>query len=109
MNLIIILVLILCVYFISNTETLANDIDESYYVDFNGKKHKIKKLPIQLNDITELKYIGTSSSHVKFVSTKGTYNTLISENRLDIINNKPSIYQSFHIYNSENPFSGTLF
>jgi hypothetical protein len=116
MNLIIILVLLLYIYFtatgkgrVSNKETLTNVIDDSYYIDSSGEKHIIKTLPVQLNDITELKYTTTSSSHVKFVSTKGNYNTISSENRLDIINNKPKIYQSFHIYNTETPFSGTLF
>jgi hypothetical protein len=94
---------------VSNKETLTNVIDYSYYIDSSGVKHIIKELPIQLNDITELKYTTTSLSHIKFVTTKGGYNNLSSKNEMTIINGRPSAYQFIHLQNKYVPFSGTLF
>jgi hypothetical protein len=107
MNIVIIfLIIIAFFYFITcKKESFAN---ESYYVNSSGK-HYITKLPIQLNDINELKYTSTSSSHVKFVKTRGHYNNLSTENEMTIINGKPSMYQSIHLKNKYIPFSGTLF
>jgi hypothetical protein len=107
MNIVIIFLIIIAFFYLlfSKKESFSN---ESYYIDASGK-HYINKLPIQLNNIKELKYTTTSSSHVKFVTTRGSYNNLSTENEMTIINGKPSIYQSIHLQNKYVPFSGTLF
>lgn len=111
-NIVILFLLIVIIYFITTRETLDNITDEiySYYIDALGDKHVIKDsdLPLTLNDITSLRYTNTSSNKIKFVTTKGSYTTIQTKNQLNIINNKPTMYQLLHISNVT-PFSGILF
>jgi hypothetical protein len=107
MNVIIIIIILLFMYFMYNQENFNSEDEQSYYIDSNRQKHIITKLPLKLENITELKYASTSSSKIKFVTTKGYYNTLISTNQINIINNRPTTLQLFHIQN-KTPFSGIL-
>jgi hypothetical protein len=111
-NIVILFILIVIIYFITTRETLDNTTDkiDSYYIDALGDKHVIKDsdLPLTLNDITSLRYTSTSSNKIKFVTTKGSYTTVQTKNQINIINNKPTMYQLLHISNVI-PFSGILF
>lgn len=110
MNTIIILVIVIIIlYFYTKTESLENTESDSYYIDASGQKHDITDLPITVNNIIELKYTNTlPSSNIKFVTTKGSYKTIKSENQINIINNKQTMYQLLHLSNNI-PFSGILF
>lgn len=106
---IFIIIIFLIFYFITTTESLQNIDSDSYYIDSSGYKHEIKNLPLTVNNITELKYISYNSPHVKFLTTKGSYNKISTESKLQIINNDKKSYQLLHIQNKSMPFSGTLF
>lgn len=79
----------------------------SYYIDDSGE-HAIEKLPLELKDILELKYINTTKNETKFVLTKGSYKHSESKNEIKIVNDKAQKYQRLFL-KSESPFSGILF
>lgn len=104
MNTIIIIFIILCIlFYVNSTESFEN-----YYIDSTGTKHNITKLPITLSNITELNYSSKDNESLKFVTTKGGYNNISTENQLTTINGQQTIYQSLHLKNTT-PFSGILF
>jgi hypothetical protein len=80
---------------------------ENYYIDSNKTQHDITKIPIVLNDIIELKYSSKENDNLKFVTTKGGYNNVSSENQLTTINGKETRLMSLHLQNTV-PFSGIL-
>lgn len=110
MNIIVILAIILLLLYIYNLpkETLLMDTEDngSYYIDQFGK-HPIYNLPLQLNDIYELKYINTKKNTSKFFVTKGHYKHSYSKNKMVMSNGDSSTYQLIHVKN-DIPFSGIL-
>lgn len=107
MNTIIILfAIILCIFFYQSKESFENN--NNYYIDSNETKHVITKLPMTFKDILELKYTSNENGNLKFVTTKGGYNNISTENQLTNINGQQRFLQSLHLKNTT-PFSGVLF
>lgn len=105
-TIIIIFLIILCIFFYNSQESFENN--HNYYIDSNSTKHIITKLPITLTNILELKYTSKNNENLKFVTTKGGYNNISTENQLTTINGQQTMYQSLHLKNNI-PFSGILF
>lgn len=107
MNTIIILfAIILCIFFYQSKESFENN--NNYYIDSTETKHIINKLPMTFNNILELKYTSNENGILKFVTTKGAYNNISTENQLTTVNGQQTMYQSLHLKNTT-PFSGVLF
>jgi hypothetical protein len=109
-TLLIIIIILIIVLFIYNSSELFennNNID-NYYIDSNGLKHIIKTAPMKLTNILELKFSTKEALNVKFITTKGSYNNLSTENEFTSVNGEQTMYKSIHIKNNI-PFSGILF
>lgn len=105
-TLLIIIIIVLCILY--NSSELFENTSDNYYIDSNGTKHTINNIPINLTNILELKFSTTESPNVKFITTKGSYNNITTENEMSSVNNKQTMYKSIHIKNNI-PFSGVLF
>lgn len=102
-TIVIFFIIILCIFFYNSKESFEN-----YYLDSEGTKHLISKIPVTLTNIIELKYESKDNNNLKFVTTKGAYNNISTQNQLTTMNGQQDMYQSLHIKNT-NPFSGILF